>query len=112
IPDPVGDLLLNGVASDVSRQSYTNGFAGDASYAIAPAHTLRAGFTISAEKICVDNTSLVEPCTLCDGTDNGPPFAITDDVHKVGWLAGVYVQDEWKITDKLTMNAWLRFDLI
>src|SRR6516165_7987491 len=26
IPDPAGDLLLNGVASDVSRQSYTNGF--------------------------------------------------------------------------------------
>jgi opacity protein-like surface antigen/outer membrane receptor protein involved in Fe transport len=110
VPDPVGDLLLNGVASVVSRQSYTNGFAGDASYAIAPAHTLRAGFTVSAEQIWVDNTSLVEPCTLCDGTDNGPPFAITDDVHKVGWLAGVYVQDEWKITDKLTMNAGLRFD--
>ena len=31
-------------------------------------------------------------------------------MHKVGWLAGVYVQDEWKITDKLTMNAGLRFD--
>jgi hypothetical protein len=25
IPDPVGDLLLNGIASDISRQSYTNG---------------------------------------------------------------------------------------
>jgi outer membrane receptor protein involved in Fe transport/opacity protein-like surface antigen len=110
IPDPIGDLLLNGVASDVSRQSYTNGFAGDASYAITPAHTLRAGFTVSAEQIWVDNTSLVEPCMLCDGTDSGPPFLITDDVQKVGWLAGVYVQDEWKITDKLTMNAGLRFD--
>jgi len=31
-------------------------------------------------------------------------------VHKVGWLAGVYAQDEWRITDKLTMNAGLRFD--
>jgi len=39
IPDPVGDLFLNGVASDVSRQSYTNGFQGDAAYAITPAHT-------------------------------------------------------------------------
>src|SRR5437764_6286166 len=61
IPDPVGDLLLNGVASDVSRQSYTNGFAGDAAYAITPAHTLRAGFTVSAEQIWVDNTSIAEP---------------------------------------------------
>jgi len=107
IPDPIGDLLINGVASDVSRQSYTNGFAGDVAYAIAPRHTLRAGFTVSAEQIWVDNTSLVEA-----GAPPGiePPFPITDDVHKLGWLAGVYVQDEWKITDKLTMNAGLRFD--
>jgi outer membrane receptor protein involved in Fe transport/opacity protein-like surface antigen len=108
IPDPVGDLLLNGVASDVSRQSYTNGFQGDAAYAITPAHTLRAGFTASAEQIWVDNTSLVEPVVM--GTPVDTPFPITDDVHKVGWLAGIYVQDEWKITDKLTMNAGLRFD--
>ena len=108
IPYPVGDLLLNGVASDVSRQSYTNGFQGDAAYAINPAHTLRAGFTVSAEKIWVDNTSLVEP--TIGGTPVDTPFPIADDVHKLGWLAGVYVQDEWKITDKLTLNAGLRFD--
>ncbi len=29
---------------------------------------------------------------------------------KLGWLAGVYAQDEWKITNQLTMNAGLRFD--
>jgi hypothetical protein len=114
IPDPIGDLLLNGIASDVSRQSYTNGFQGDASYAINAAHTLRAGFTVSAEQIRVDNTSIVEPFLPSPpappGTPVDTPFPITDDVQKLGWLAGVYVQDEWKITDKLTMNAGLRFD--
>ena len=40
----------------------------------------------------------------------GAPEAITDDVSKLGWLAGVYAQDEWKITNKLTINAGLRFD--
>ena len=34
MPDPIGDLLLNGIASDISRQSYTNGVQGDASYVI------------------------------------------------------------------------------
>jgi outer membrane receptor protein involved in Fe transport len=109
-PDPVGDLLLNGIASDIARESYTNGIQGDASYVINPAHTLRTGFTVSGEQTNVDNTSLVEPCMVCDGTDNGSPEAITDNVSKLGWLAGVYAQDEWKITDKLTMNAGLRFD--
>jgi outer membrane receptor protein involved in Fe transport len=39
-----------------------------------------------------------------------PLASIPDDVDKLGWLAGAYAQDEWKITDKLTMNAGLRFD--
>ena len=111
IPDPLGDLLLNGVASDISRQSYTNGIQGDASYVINPAHTLRAGFTVSAEQTWVDNTSLVQSTMSPPSPEPvGTIFPITDDVHKVGWLAGVYAQDEWRITDKLTMNAGLRFD--
>src|SRR5260370_22388563 len=81
IPDPTGDLLLNGVASDISRQSYTNGFQGDASYVISPAHTLRAGFTVSAEQVWVDNSSLVEACTVCGGVDTTTPFINTRDVH-------------------------------
>jgi outer membrane receptor protein involved in Fe transport len=110
MPDPVGDLLLNGIASDISRQSYSNGVQADASYLINPAHTVRAGFTVSAEQAWVDNSSIVEPCMACNGTDSGPPETITDDNAKLGWLAGVYVQDEWKITNQLTMNAGLRFD--
>ncbi len=60
VPDPTGDLLLNGIASDISRQAYTNGIQGDASYILTPAHTLRMGFTLSAEQAWVDNTSLVQ----------------------------------------------------
>jgi outer membrane receptor protein involved in Fe transport len=111
VPDPVGDLLLNGIASDVSRQSYTNGMQGDASYVVNAAHTVRAGFTVSAEQAWVDNSSTVQPCMACDGSDPSmAPVTIADDVAKLGWLAGVYAQDEWKITNQLTMNAGLRFD--
>ena len=104
MPDPTGDLLLNGIASDISRQAYTNGIQGDASYLINPAHTLRMGFTVSGEQTWVDNTSLVQNLAT------GDTESVTDDSAKLGWLAGVYAQDEWKITDKLTMNAGLRFD--
>ena len=38
------------------------------------------------------------------------PFTTTDNNSKLGWVAGVYVQDEWRINDKLTLNAGLRFD--
>ena len=60
-PDPVGDLLINGVASTILRTSYTNGLQGDGSYVINPAHTIRAGFTASGEQTFVGNSSLVEP---------------------------------------------------
>ena len=104
MPDPGGDLLLNGIASDISRVSYTNGVQGDASYLVNPAHTVRMGFTVSGENSWVDNTSLVQNnATLATQS-------ITDDAAKLGWLAGVYAQDEWRITDRLTMNAGARFD--
>lgn len=107
-PDPVGDLLINGIASDISRMSYSNGIQGDGSYQINPAHTLRAGFTVSGEQTAVNNTSLVEPAP--GGVAVDAPFSITDNVSKLGWLAGVYVADEWKVTNNFTINGGLRFD--
>jgi outer membrane receptor protein involved in Fe transport len=107
-PDPVGDLLINGIASDILRTSYTNGLQGDASYVINPAHTIRAGFTVSGEQTFVGNSSLVEPAPA--GVAIDAPETITDNVSKLGWLAGVYVQDEWKITNNFTINGGLRFD--
>jgi hypothetical protein len=107
-PDPVGDLLLNGIASNITRESYTNGIQGDASYMINEAHTLRTGFTVSGEQTSVGNQSLVEPAP--GGVAIDAPFTITDDVSKLGWLAGVYVQDEWKVTHNFIINAGLRFD--
>jgi len=109
-PDPVGDLLINGIASSIMRNSYTNGIQGDASYQVNSTHTLRTGFTVSGEQAFVGNSSLVEPCMICDGTDNGSPETITDNVSKLGVLMGVYAQDEWKLTNQLTINAGLRFD--
>ena len=109
-PDPVGDLLINGIASNISRTSLTNGIQGDGSYQVNPSHTLRSGFSVSSEQAFVGNTSLVEPCMVCDGSDNGNPVGITDNVSKTAMLMGVYVQDEWKVTNQFTINAGLRFD--
>jgi outer membrane receptor protein involved in Fe transport len=105
IPDTVGDRLFNGIASDVYRRSFANGLQGDGAYQLSDAHTLRAGFTVTGESTMNSNVSTVLPDTLVDA-----PFTITDNSSKLGWVAGVYVQDEWKITNQLTVNAGLRFD--
>lgn len=108
-PDTVGDLVFNGVASDVYRQSVTNGIAEDTSYRLGYAHTLRFGFSASAEATRVNNNSIVLPL---DGAGNpvDAPFTVQDSNAKTGWLFSTYLQDEWKITNQLTLNAGLRFD--
>jgi TonB dependent receptor len=111
VPDTLGDMVFNGIASDVYRANFANGVQGDGSYRINDAHTLRTGFSVTAEKSQNTNLSTVEPCILCDGTDNvDAPFTVTDSVAKLGWLYAIYIQDEWKLTNQLTVNAGLRFD--
>jgi outer membrane receptor protein involved in Fe transport len=112
-PDPVGDLVFNGVASNVYRQSFVNGIQEDTAWRVGYAHTLRFGFSVSAERSLVNNFSTVLP--LADPTDPtagtiDAPFSIFDSNTKTGWLIGTYLQDEWRINNQLTLNAGLRFD--
>jgi outer membrane receptor protein involved in Fe transport len=117
-PDLIGDLVINGVASDVYRQSVINGIQEDTAYRIGYAHTLRFGFSASAERSLVTSISTVLPgdgtgAQAVDPISGNPvdtPATIFDSSSKTGWLIGSYVQDEWKITNQLTLNAGLRFD--
>jgi outer membrane receptor protein involved in Fe transport len=109
IPDTIGDLVFNGVASDVYRQSFINGIQEDTAWRIGFAHTLRFGFSVSAERSLVNNASVVLPLDAM-GNPVDAPFSVFDSSAKTGWLLGTYLQDEWRMTNTLTLNAGLRFD--
>jgi outer membrane receptor protein involved in Fe transport len=117
-PDPTGDLVFNGVSSNVYRQSFVNGIQEDTAWRVGFAHTLRFGFSVSAERSLVNNISTVLPVDPATGNQVdpvtgdpfGPPFTVFDSSSKTGWLIGTYLQDEWRITNQLTLNAGLRFD--
>ena len=115
-PDPIGDLLINGVSSSVYRQSYVNGIQEDTAWRVADAHTLRFGFTTSAERSLVTSINTTFPGDPVNGQAFDPtgvplpPVTLFDSSSKLGWLFGSYVQDEWKITNNLTLNVGLRFD--
>src|SRR6202022_2661688 len=117
-PDLTGDLVINGVASDVYRQSVINGIQEDTAWRVGYAHTLRFGCSVSAARSLVTGISTVLPVDPATGNQVdpvtgvpfGPPFTVFDSSAKTGWLLGTYLQDEWKITNNLTLNAGLRFD--
>ncbi|GKQ52551.1 TonB-dependent receptor [Bradyrhizobium sp. Ce-3] len=109
MPDPVGDLVFNGVASDVYRQSFINGVQEDTSYRLGFAHTLKFGMSFSAERSLVNNGSTVLPLDDA-GNPVDAPLSVFDSSAKTGYLFSTYIADEWKITNQLTLNAGLRFD--
>jgi outer membrane receptor protein involved in Fe transport len=109
-PDTIGDLVFNGVASDVYRQSFINGIQEDTSWRVGFAHTLKFGFSVSSERTLVNNASVVLPLDPVTGNPVDAPFSVFDSSAKTGWLLGTYLQDEWKINNELTLNAGLRFD--
>jgi hypothetical protein len=110
VPDQVGDLEFNGVASNVFRSSFLDGVQGDAAWRASAGHTLRFGFTGSGELAHADNTSAVFPVDASGNVDGAPFVAPAQLDSKVGWLLGTYAQDEWRITKQLTLNTGLRFD--
>lgn len=107
-PDPVGDLYFNGVASDVKRTLYSGGLQMDASYELNDYHTIRGGVLVINEGVSAHNTTTVFAET--DGTPSGMPYPITDDEFLHGIFAGIYIQDEWKLFPRVTVNYGARFD--
>ncbi len=108
-PDPIGDLFLNGEASEVHRSLYSAGLQADGSYQWGESHTIRAGgeFLATGDQ---NNTS-TEVFNLNPAGNPTTLRSIPDNYPLYGLFAGVYLQDEWKIASKLTLNYGARFDV-
>jgi len=114
-PDPIGDLFYDGVASDVKRTLYSGGLQIDASYELGDKHTIRGGVLAIDEAVSAHSSTTVIPMDSNDpGTwvPNGmPPETFVNQNVLHGIFAGVYLQDEWKVLPKLTINYGARFDI-
>jgi outer membrane receptor protein involved in Fe transport len=108
-PDPIGDLIYQGLAGDVQNTVVTNGVQFDGSYIVDRRHTVRAGFIAdyTLERQVTDSAVFADTATL--GTP-ATPFDIQDDTKNYGYESGIYLQDEWKLTDAITLNYGARYD--
>jgi len=107
-PDTIGDLVFNGVASDVFRSNFANGVTTDAAYRFNEAHTLRGGLLLRTDASNIVNTNTLLP--VVGGVPVDAPFTAVDPSKKLGYTVGFYVQDEWRITNSLILSSGLRYD--
>jgi outer membrane receptor protein involved in Fe transport len=109
LPDTNGDLVFDGEASDVARNLFSDGLELDASYEIGDKHTLRFGGILMDEYLTDDNSTTVFTLDPITGAPTGLKTVIQNfDANAI--FAGAYIQDEWKILPKVTINYGVRFD--
>jgi outer membrane receptor protein involved in Fe transport len=110
-PDDVGDLFFNGVASRVDREIYTQGAELDMSYKLGSYHTLRGGLLFTASHAIANTVTSVFPVDANGNQTTDVPLRIVDNSSQNGYFYGLYLQDEWKPFDQLTINFGGRFDV-
>ncbi|HMA51262.1 MAG TPA: TonB-dependent receptor, partial [Magnetospirillaceae bacterium] len=112
-PDVPGDLLYNGIAQYADKTDTAGGIQTEGVYHLSPAHTLRAGIIIEGDRSTSTTTSEVFPLDPITGAQIGTsPVSIADNGGKLSWTYSAYLQDEWKLTDALTLNYGGRFDVV
>ncbi|TMJ28604.1 MAG: TonB-dependent receptor, partial [Alphaproteobacteria bacterium] len=109
-PDPFGDLMFNGIAPWSSRTNLAIGVQGDGSWKIASNHTVRGGFLVQRERATDGTNAQVLPIDDTGTPTSDQPTGLVTGTDNTGWLYGVYLQDEWKVTPTVTVNLGLRFD--
>ena len=108
--DYVGDLMISGSASNLDRSSFASGLQGDFSKKLNEKNTLRTGFYFNNER----NHSSTENYVF-DADSNGDqtstdPRQINEIANKTSQVYSLYLQNEWKALDDLSINYGARFD--
>jgi outer membrane receptor protein involved in Fe transport len=111
-PDVVGELLYNGIAQAARKTDLAIGTQVEASYDLNDAHTLRGGMVVQTDRTTSDTQSWVLPTDASGAAVGDAPLVVVDNGAKRAWTYSAFLQDEWKITQTLTLNYGLRFDAV
>jgi outer membrane receptor protein involved in Fe transport len=109
-PDRIGELMFNGVASAVTRSNRASTLQADFATPLGDRHTLRYGVYGSFERAASGNDAWVFPADADGHQTSTTPINILDAGRLTAKTWSAYVQDEWSIGDKWTLNYGLRGD--
>jgi outer membrane receptor protein involved in Fe transport len=109
-PDRVGELMFNGVASDITRANRASTLQADFATPLGDAHTLRYGLYGSFERAGSGNDAWVFPADAEGNPTSTTPLQIVDNAGLTASTWSAYVQDEWSLGEAWTVNLGLRGD--
>lgn len=111
-PDVAGELLFNGIAQAARKTDLSFGVQLEGSYVLNDTHTLRSGIIASTDRT-TSRTDTQVFRTNADGSQaSTTPIRIAGDTRSHAWTVSAYLQDEWALTDDLTLNYGLRADRV
>ena len=122
----VGDILYGGLAQNAYKRDTAYGLQAEGAWRAFTGHIIRFGVLYQADDTLSRTSSQVlatapggatnpnrnplctDPSQTCQ--TSAVPLTIADNGSKHGYNYGFYVQDEWSLTDELTVNYGLRYD--
>ncbi len=111
-PDPIGDLIYQGVSSHVFNSDLANTLEGDVTYRVGKSNTLATGFYFGEYGAESDDRSLVFSVNGAGKQISDVPITVRNDLNKINLLYGLYMQDTWEMTEALSVNFGSRWDRI
>ena len=109
VPDQTGELIFQGVASTASHNDFDNTLQGDLTYT-GGRHVVTSGVYAGEYHVAANDRSLVFPVDSNGDQASSTPLTVVNNTRATNLLLGVYVNDLWRVTERLTLNLGLRFD--
>ena len=123
----VGDILYNGLAQTAYKRDVAYGLQAEGAWHAFSGHTIRFGVLYQADDTLIAHQLAGAgdgagrrraipipircapiPTQTCQ--TSATPLSIADNGSKHGYSYSLYAQDEWDVTDNLTINYGLRYD--
>ena len=110
-PDPVGELIYQGVSSTATHEDHDYTLEGDVSFALG-SHTLGSGFYAAQYRVSANDSSLVFAANDAGEQLSDVPLTVIHNAHANNVIAGAYVSDLWRISGELSASVGLRWDTL
>ena len=109
-PDPLGDLLYNGISQQAYKRDVAYAVQSDGAYRLSDAHTIRAGLYAQRDRLTSHTASQVLATDNTGAQTSDVPSIVVDNSENTQTIESAYLQDEWRLARVVTVNYGVRFD--